>query len=265
MTPSQLDHESQKVIKSNILKIQRNDYSDTPNLPKVHTPNNLDTTVKYNGERLLDFQSQITDIYEKIKYWKNNMFDIPSGSQPKKLIDLMNFWLDQFNKDTPFASIALKVFMIIPNLILQKSSKTSKAKEHIQLMNTRLQKWDNGDFIDIFRECNIIQNKLLKCKKVTLDFERLFVRFMLLGKVNSAIRLLERNSCGGVLPMNDTNLNLLYEKHPKGSPAYKGSLLNGPILDVPKSFYDKIDNIMIDRAIMRTKVAPGPSKKREMI
>ena len=242
------------------ITIHKSDFVDTPNLPRYEEKTlSVGDSLQYNGVKLSEFCSCVSDIYENVKTWRNNMFEIPAGTQAKKFIGLMNFWLDQFNKETPWQGIALKVFMIIPNLILQKPSKKSKTKQHIQLIHDRLLLWESGQFSEIYRECKLIQRKLLKSKKEDANFEKLFVRFILLGKVNPAIRLLNKNSCKGVLPMNEENLNLLYEKHPKGAPVYKGSLLHGPIVDIPKTFYDNIDEIMIEKVIARTHGAAGPS------
>ena len=187
------------------------------------------------------------------------MFEVPPGTMSKKFISLMNFWIDQFNKDTPLTSIALKVFMILPNLFLQKPSKNSKTKHHIELLQNRMKLWESGNINAIFRECKMIQNKLLNSKRDDFNFEKLFVRFMLLGKVNAALRLLDKNSRNGVLPMNDENLELLNDKHPNAAPVVSESLLEGPILDIPDSFYENIDEMMIEKSIARTRGAAGPS------
>ena len=229
------------------------------NLPTFEEKLVADHDLQYNGIDIVSFSAVISDLYENVKSWKSNMFDVPPGAQSKKFIALMNFWLDQFNKDTPLGGIALKVFMILPNLFLQKPSKSSKTKQHIELLRDRLKLWESGNICGIVRECKMIQNKLLKSKRDDVDFEKLFVRFMLLGKVNSALRLLEKNSRNGVLPMNDENLALLREKHPKGAPVVSGSLLEGPILEIPSSFYDDLDESMIEKSIARTHGAAGPS------
>jgi len=216
--------------------------------------------LKYNGVGFSSLEVQFTGIYEDTKFWKNNLFDVPPGAQSKKFIGIMNYWLDQYVKDSPWANVALKVFMVLPNLILQKPSKNSKTRQHIQLMRERLELWELGEFDKIIRDCNAIQKKMVKSiKQDDCNFEKLFVRFMLLGKLNSAIRLLDSDSCKGVLPMTKTNLDLLIDKHPRGAPALKGTLLYGPLYDIPKSFYDNIDEIMIEKAIARTHGAAGPS------
>ena len=82
---------------------------------------------------------------------------------------------------------------------------------------------------------------------------------MIHGKVNSALRLLEKTSGNGVLQMNKENLKLLKEKHPSPAPSLVGSLLFGPILETDKSYFDSINVDMIDRAMRMTKGSAGPS------
>ena len=50
--------------------------------------------------------------------------------QGKGLLEKMTFWLRQFNSNSDLNSIALKAFMILLSLMLQKPSATSKTKEH---------------------------------------------------------------------------------------------------------------------------------------
>ena len=53
--------------------------------------------------------------------------------------------------------------MIMPNLLLQKPSKTSKSKEHQLSLVRRLDLWQNGEFEELLFEGETIQK--LKCSK----------------------------------------------------------------------------------------------------
>ena len=89
---------------------------------------------------------------------------------------------------------------------------------------------------------------------------QLFVRFMLQGKVNPAIRLLENCSGSqGVLPLTKSTIDTLKDKHPRAAPAHIGSLLYGPIDEVPDTYFNSIDGDQIGKAIKLTKGAAGPS------
>ena len=63
-------------------------------------------------------------------YYYNYIFNVPSGRAGKSFIEELTFWIKQFNSDSDLNSVALKAFMVLPTLILQKSSATSKSKEH---------------------------------------------------------------------------------------------------------------------------------------
>lgn len=230
----------------------------TPSLPEV-TNEQISTCFEYNTCEYNTFCQWINLAYDDIIYWNTNIFSLPPGECSRKVIDLLSFWIDQFNQDTPYSNIAMKVFMILPNLLLQKPSKNSKTQDHIKCLKDRLNKWEMGHFDHIIKECRFIQKKLQSKARTEQSIEKLFARFMLQGKVNSAIRLLGESGSKGVLPMNEENLNTLKSKHPPSSPALSSALLQGPVLDVPSTYYETIDAKMVDMAIKRTKGAPGPS------
>ena len=97
------------------------------NLPPF-VPVNPIPTQAYNNIPGADFANSINAIYEEIITWKKNLFSIPSGQQGKKVIHLLSEWMTLYNNNTSFQGIALKVFMIIPALMMQKPSAKSKAR-----------------------------------------------------------------------------------------------------------------------------------------
>ena len=74
-------------------------------------------------------------------YYRRNTFNVPSGRAGKSFIEELTFWIKQFNSD----SVALKAFMVLPTLILQKPSATSKSKEHGEAIKRRLALWKQGE------------------------------------------------------------------------------------------------------------------------
>ena len=79
------------------------------------------------------------------------------------------------------------------------------------------------------------------------------------GQINSALRYLIDDGCGGVLSLNDDVMKQLHEKHPKAQPAKLISLLFGRVDEVHESAYNEINGEMIREAALRTKGAGGPS------
>ena len=85
-----------------------------------------------NNRNGADFSQAVSCAYEQIVKWKKNMFKLPSGKAAKEFICEMSLWLEHFNRDSIFQGISLKVFMTLPALILQKPSRHSKARDHLQ-------------------------------------------------------------------------------------------------------------------------------------
>ena len=63
---------------------------------------------------------------------------VPTGTSGKKFINETTRLFDQWTNDTPLKSIALKAIHIMPALLLQKSSRNSKARDHLIALERRL-------------------------------------------------------------------------------------------------------------------------------
>ena len=59
--------------------------------------------------------------------------------------------------------------------------------------------------------------------------------------------------------MNYNVFNELQKKHPDPGPISENTLLNGPVENIPFSYFDLIDENMIQKAARQTKGAGGPS------
>ena len=62
---------------------------------------------------------------------------------------------------------------------------------------------------------------------------KIFANLVMTGQVNSALRYLSDDQGGGILPLSDDVMEQLKEKHPEPQGVQLGSLLFGPIKDVP--------------------------------
>ena len=144
-------------------------------------------------------QTDVLRMYEKIKFWRSNLFEIPGNKSGKELVRVMNCWIDQFIKSTPLSTIAIHVFMILSNLILQKpNTKIKGSKGYCQLVERRMKMWIDGQVTELMRECEVIQTRLRnKAANKDSSFETLFCRFVLQGRLTSATRLLENSSSKG--------------------------------------------------------------------
>ena len=89
---------------------------------------------------------------------------------------------------------------------------------------------------------------------------KVFVKLVLEGQINAALRFVSELSSGGVLPLTDDVMAQLEEKQPNPQPAKLGSLLFGPIADaISETLYSKINGVMVRQAALRTKRAGGLS------
>jgi hypothetical protein len=78
------------------------------------------------------FCDEINEIYEEIVHFRRSIFNIPSGRTGKNFIGELTFWQKQFNSNSDLNSIALKAFMVLPSLILQKPSADPRVKNTAQ-------------------------------------------------------------------------------------------------------------------------------------
>ena len=89
---------------------------------------------------------------------------------------LINSWID----DSALKPVAFKAIMVMPALLLQKPSRTSKAKDHTKALSRRLELWQKGDLNSLLQEGITIQNQLDSSKKVksTEEISKLFFKKM---------------------------------------------------------------------------------------
>ena len=199
-------------------------------------------------------------------FFRSNLFSIPSGDAGREYISHCTFWLRQVNAcNSELNAVAMKAFMVIPCLLLQKPSKTSKAKDHSVCLSRRLKSWKDGDVITLLREIVGIQQNLtkdsnrVKKKKDADDDAKIFARLVMQGKLSAAIKFLDKQASSGVLPLSREVISELKEKHPMAREATSGSLLFGPVFEMPVGAFNTIDERKILAAALRTKGSAGPS------
>ena len=210
--------------------------NESPHLPTFEKVGviPLVSWASHTGEELY---CEINDAYETIVHWQKNLFMIPSGKAGKEFITELSPWLNKFNNDTPFQSIALKVYMILPSLLLQKPSRKPKAKQHSAKLSQRLTLWKEAKIDILLREGKAIQRQLQRKPRSKEEITKIFSRLMLQGKVIATLKFLESEAqAGGILPLNDETLRGLYAKHRSPKDVKPFSLLYGSIDDVPSTY-----------------------------
>lgn len=164
--------------------------------------------------------------------------------------------------DTHCAEISIKALLIMPQLLFQKPFQNSKCKDHVKTLERRMKLWQEGRLEDLAQEARAIQQRL-KCRNVNKrnveEISNKFTSLMHKGKVNAALRLIDDNMMGNVLPLNDQTLNQLKVKHPEGTVAAQSTLVEGPIEKIPPVIFDEITGETVRKAVISVDGAAGPS------
>ena len=181
----------------------------------------------YNNIDKATFIQNIHEIFEATLTWKKNLFLVPTGKSGKEFIKLKTQWLQKFNNGSPFQHHAMKVFHILPNILLQKPSATSKARDHSNALETRLQMWSEGRIMELFKDNRVIQQKLSnRPKRSSHDINRIFTKLMFEGKVGSALKFIDENAENSVLQPTPEVIEKLKELHPEQSPIHSETLMD---------------------------------------
>ena len=106
-----------------------------------------------------DFVQVVEAAYCEPVHWRRNIFKVPSGKAGKEFVLELAHLFRSYANATALESVALKAAMIMPHLLLQKPSSTSKAKDHCDHLSRRLQAWKRGDLDGLLREGRVIQRK----------------------------------------------------------------------------------------------------------
>ena len=208
-----------------------------------------------------DIGSEVNKAYEEIVRWRKNIFDLPKGHAGKKFVAKMNKLVLSWTNKSAKRSYALKALMIMPAILLQRTSKKTKSSDNKKTLERRLQLWENDKIGELLNECRTLQNRLPESQSGLANDEltKRFTNLMLQGNVRQAVRLLERDASNGVLPLNQSTLNDLRQKHPEGQQINEEMILQGPVENVSSVIFDEITSDSILKATIKTKGSAGPS------
>ena len=118
----------------------------SPNLPQFDVRPSEIKAKMWGNISLQRLCEEINNIYNGVVHLRRNIFNLLSGRASEHFIEELTFWLKQFNSNSDLNSVALKAFMVLPSVILQKPSATFKSKEHSVAIERRLALWRQGDF-----------------------------------------------------------------------------------------------------------------------
>ena len=126
--------------------------------------------------------------YTEVVHWRRNCFTVPSGKGGKEFVRELARLYPAFESASAPEAVSLKAPTVLPILLLQKPSSTSKTKDHTACLERRLAHWSNGDLDELVRT---IQQRLPKQRSVK-DNAKLARSFANLGKCKAALDLLSR-------------------------------------------------------------------------
>ena len=164
---------------------------------------------------------------------------------------LLNSWI----KEAALHNIAFKAIIIMRNLLLQKPSKNSKAKDHLTALERRILSWFKGDLMKLLHEGERIQKNLTH-KLTKGEIGTILKKLAALiwkGDANAAINLLTGNMRNGILSLNNKTLNLFRLKHLDPKDAYESVMLSDVLKRKQLVKFEVIDTKIIREAGMKTR------------
>ncbi len=118
--------------------------------------------------------------------------------------------------------------MVLPILLLQKPSSTSKEKNHSEILAKRIEKLKNGGLEETISESRNIQRNL-RPRKINGNLSKSFAKLLMHGKMNAALRLLSDEQSSGVLELSENVIYALKKKQPHPASIKHDSFLYGPL------------------------------------
>ena len=152
------------------------------------------------------FERNLSLAYEKIVYWKRNLFSLPYGQAGNSFIDEISRLMNKWIHESPLKDIAFKGIMVMLGLLLQKPSRKSKSKHHLKSLENRM------------KEPETIQKdlKVSNTQSTNTEISNKFTRESRKCNIYSAMKLLPDNMQNGILPLNHQTLYQIKQKHPHG-------------------------------------------------
>ena len=209
-----------------------------------------------------NIQAEVSKAYKEVIGWKKNIFLPPRGKAGSDLIKELTRLINLFVHKTNWERLALPLVHVFLPLMLQKPSKTSKAKDHAKYLLSRLEKWKAGGLEELLEEGKAIQKRIAANKKHKIESNRkAFCRLMLAGKLKQALGFINNDTdVKGVHTCNDEIKNILHTKHPRSEPALPEALL--PLSDsvVQNVIFEDISGELVQKCGKNLHGSGGPTQ-----
>ena len=216
------------------------------------------------------FTASLKAAYGEVVHWRRNIFMVPSGKVGKEFVREISRLLDSFTHHSALKAISLCAMMTLPHLLLQKTHAKSRSKENSTALERRLIAWRKGDLEALLQEGRAIQgdftNSRLCWEKDEASMSRSFANLVHHGRTRAALRLLDEESRGGVLALDQevngkTVRELLKEKHPQAEipPTDALTAPSNQQTQYHPVIFQKVTPAVIRAAALRVEGAAGPS------
>ena len=142
------------------------------------------------------FCDKVNKAYSEVVEWRGNLFLVPFGKVGKTLIqEMANLFQVYCAESMPLMQV----------LLLQKPSKTSKAKDHVTCLQRCLESWKKGEI-----EVLVVEGQCIQSHHPSTDTRMnpeavswAFSKMMFLVNVHGALNFLSRNTSGLPLKLED--------------------------------------------------------------
>ena len=231
-------------------------------VPHQNVNNNTNNARFSWGEKSgAQFTHELEVAYNKIVFYRQNLFKLPSGSAGKDYIKEMTRLIRSWSSKSELRDIAWKCVMTMPSLLLQKPSRVSKSKDHTEALKRRLVLWKSGNIKALIGECDTIQNRIkVSVPANTIEaVSKKFATLMKQGKINAAVKLLTSSMEGGVLPLSEETMTLLRSKHPDPADLNEDAVCEFQAPEVHPVIFETINADSIRTAALKTRGGAGPS------
>ena len=210
--------------------------------------------------------SQIRYFYNQVVQWKPQFITLPKNKTGHKFRETMNCLMTLFAENSSKANIALYAAMLLPHLILARTSSEPDTSQN-QVTTRRLRMWLTGETEVLFLEAEVLQKRSTKPKSSRKKDELSeFDAHMSAGKISNALRCINDCEKGGVLSLtekidNKSVLDILKEKHPPASRCDDRYIVEKPPNVTPYHtvIFDKNQGRIVCNAAMKTHGSHGPS------
>ena len=181
---------------------------------------------------------------------------MPFGQVGKSFIQEMANLFQVYGENSSLECIALEACFLMQMLLLQKPSKTSKAKDHVTCLQRHLVSCKKGEIKVLVGEGRCIQSHLptTDTRRSPEAVSRAFSKMMFLGNVHGALNLLLQNTSSLPLKLEDviqtkegtteSVLNILESLHPKGKPLANEALLSSTLSNALRQILSSLKPLM---------------------